>query len=111
MILTTALLGLSAASFAGFVATHVSERKALKKKRDNEIAAYIKQITDENEQLRNENESLLGSYADSREQLRNNLFRELGWLDERKRLNNRLNIAFRELACDDSKKTQVLRRS
>lgn len=103
MILTAALLGLSGFFFAGVGAIHVSERKALQARRDQQVAEYIRTITDENELLRNSN-------AETRQHLRDNLFRELGWLEERKRLNNRLKIAFQELACDDSKKTRVMRR-
>jgi hypothetical protein len=61
-------------------------------------ADYIRDITEENQQLRDALESMSRSH----------MAQTLDWCEERKRLNARATMMAQELSYDDSKKTQVI---
>ncbi len=102
-LLVCALLGVGAGAtiFAGY--TSVKDWVDEKNKLLRDWKDYALRAEAEAQRLNEENDSL-------RADVRSALCRELAWLSERKMLNSRVALAFKEMAMDDpNKKTTVFR--
>lgn len=105
------LAALGGGCIAHYTVSRIQEWLCEKERAEQQVAQYIRILTDENEYYKFTLGETQAECEQLREALETAMKRELEWLDERKKLLERLNFAVREMALDDmDRKTKVIKK-